>query len=297
MAANTPALFPRLERKCTSWIGRQALLPFLDAELSQALRTAMERSGIVFHWKAEVHHCNPGQPQGVALTLTSGEILYVDAVLIAAGRKSVVDTLNLGAAGLSTGERGLISVDNFYRTTVPHICAAGDVIGFPALASTSMEQARRAVRHAFEMDLTAHASGLLPTGVYTIPEVSMVGETEEALVKAGVDHVIGRAPYFSTARGRIIGDSDGFLKLLFRREDMKLLGVHAIGEQATELVHIGLMVLITGTGAKIFDEACFNIPTLGNLYKVATLHALATARRDANGSSAPKLDRDVLQQG
>ena len=173
-------------------------------------------------------------------------------------------------------------MDEFYRTNVPHICAAGDVIGFPALASTSMEQARRAVRHAFGVDLTARASDLLPTGVYTIPEVSMVGDTEESLVRAGVDYVVGRGPYSSSARGRIIGDSGGFLKLLFRRHDLRLLGVHAIGEQATELVHVGLMALLAGSGASVFDEVCFNIPTLGELYKVAALDALTTAAQRAS---------------
>jgi NAD(P) transhydrogenase len=259
--------------------GRQTLLPFLDLELSRALAAAMERNGIVFHWQKEIHACQTGPPDGVTLTLSSGETLPFDAVLVAAGRKSTVAALNLDRAGLAAGVHGLIAVDELYRTPVPNIWAAGDVIGFPALASTSMEQARRAVRHAFEMDLTAHPSGLLPTGVYTIPEVSMVGETEESLLHAGIDHVVGRAPYFSSARGRIIGDSDGFLKLLFRREDLKLLGVHAIGEQATELVHIGLMVLLTGGGASMFEEACFNIPTLGTLYKGAALDAMAASRR------------------
>ena len=189
----------------------------------------------------------------------------------------------MSAAGVAAGEHGLIAVDDHYQTNVPHIRAAGDVIGFPALASTSMEQARRAVRHAFGADLTGRASGLLPTGVYTIPEVSMVGETEESLERAGVDYIVGRGPYLSSARGRIIGDSDGFLKLLFRRSDMKLLGVHAIGEQATELVHVGLMALLTDSGAELFDEACFNIPTLGGLYKIAALDAMtAAAKRSPN---------------
>jgi NAD(P) transhydrogenase len=148
-----------------------------------------------------------------------------------------------------------------------------------------MEQARRAVRHALGVDLTARASGLLPTGVYTIPEVSMVGETEESLERSGISYIVGRAPYFSSARGRIIGDSDGFLKLLFRRHDLKLLGVHVIGEQATELIHVGLMALLTGSGAGVFEEACFNIPTLGALYKVAALDAMqitTTARRGSD---------------
>lgn len=257
--------------------GRETLLSFLDAEISHALTGAMQRSGVVFHWKQQVRTCGPGAGSGIALSLSSGETLNVDAVLVAAGRRSAVAALNLDAAGVAAGEHGVIAVNEFYQTNVPHICAAGDVIGFPALASTSMEQARRAVRHAFGLDLSAHASGLLPTGVYTIPEVSMVGETEESLVRRGVDYIAGRAPYFSTARGRIIGDSDGFLKLLFRRDDLKLLGVHAIGEQATELIHVGLMALLTGSGAGVFDEACFNIPTLGSLYKVATLDAMTAA--------------------
>jgi NAD(P) transhydrogenase len=259
--------------------GRDALLPFLDADVSRALATALERNGVIFHWKEQVRTCSSGTSGGVAVSLLSGETLTVDAVLVAAGRKSNVANLNLNAAGVAAGEHGLVSVDEHYRTNVSHIYAAGDVIGFPALASTSMEQARRAVRHAFGVDLAGRASGLLPTGVYTIPEVGMVGETQESLERAGVDYVIGRGPYSSSARGRIIGDSDGFLKLLFRRQDLKLLGVHAIGEQATELVHVGMMALLMGSGAEVFDEACFNIPTLGALYKVATLDAMTTAAR------------------
>lgn len=257
--------------------GRDQLLPFLDAELSRALGEAMARNGIIFHWKEKVQSCNAAGAGSVELKFASGGTLSVDAVLVAAGRKSDVARLNLSAAGVASGEHGAIPVDEYYRTNVPHICAAGDVIGFPALASTSMEQARRAVRHALGVDVTARASGLLPTGVYTIPEVSMAGETEETLKHAGVEYVVGRGPYFASARGRIIGDSSGFLKLLFRREDLKLVGVHAIGELATELIHIGLMALLTGAGANVFDEACFNIPTLGALYKVAALEAMTGA--------------------
>jgi NAD(P) transhydrogenase len=254
--------------------GRDALLSFLDAEVSCALAATMERNGIVFHWKEQVRTCVPEASGGIALSLLSGRILNFDAVLIAAGRKSNVASLNLNAAGVAAGEHGVIAVDELYRTNVPHISAAGDVIGFPALASTSMQQARLAVRHACGADLRVRPSNLLPTGVYTIPEVSMAGDTEESLLRQGVDYIVGRAPYSSSARGRIIGDSDGFLKLLFRRSDLKLLGVHAIGEQATELIHVGLMALLTGSGGELFDEACFNIPTLGALYKVATLDAM-----------------------
>jgi NAD(P) transhydrogenase len=239
----------------------------------------MVRNGIIFHWKAQVASCAPDPAGGVALNFAAGDKLVVDALLVAAGRKSDVESLNLAAAGVQAGEHGVIPVNENYRTNVPHIYAAGDVIGFPALASTSMEQGRRAVRHAFGVNAAAFASGHLPTGVYTIPEVGMAGETEQSLTRSGVDYVVGRGPYSSSARGRIIGDTDGFLKLLFRRADLKLLGVHAIGEQATELVHVGLMALLTGSDVAVFEEACFNIPTLGALYKVAALDACAAAAR------------------
>ena len=186
-----------------------------------------------------------------------------------------MEKLNLSAAGVTPSERGLIRVDNHIRTQAPNIYAVGDVIGFPALASTSMQQARIAMRHAFGSEVTPDSFRLLPTGVYTIPEVGMVGETEDSLRSKEVDYIVGRAAYQDNARGRIIGDQHGFLKLLFRPSDMKLLGVHVIGEQATELVHIGMMAMLTDSAAMIFDEACFNVPTLGELYKLATLDAMS----------------------
>jgi NAD(P) transhydrogenase len=257
--------------------GRDVLMPFLDAELSSALTGAMERSGIVFRWKERVASYGATSTGGVRVTLVSGDAIEVSAVLIAAGRQSNVGTLNLAAAGVASGARGIIAVDDRYRTNVPHILAAGDVIGFPALASTSMEQGRRAVRWAFQEDYSCGAQRLLPAGVYTIPEASMVGETEESLKRAGIDYVVGRGFYNSSARGRIIGDTEGFLKLIFRRADMKLLGVHVIGEQATELVHVGLMAMMTDMGVELLEAACFNVPTLGTLYKTASLDAMAAA--------------------
>jgi NAD(P) transhydrogenase len=253
--------------------GRDQLLPFLDAEVSKALQGAMERNGVVFHWNETVKECVVLETGTVTLNFVSGTSMTVDAVLVAAGRQSNTGTLNLPAAGVATGKRGVIPVDENYRTNVEHIYAAGDVIGFPALASTSMEQARRAIRHALGIKASL-LSPLLPNGIYTIPEVSMVGETEESLKKQGVDYVVGRATYEDNARGRIIGDKEGFLKLLFRRENMKLVGVHVMGEQATEIVHIGLMAMMTESPAEIFVEACFNVPTLSMLYKTATLSAL-----------------------
>jgi NAD(P) transhydrogenase len=259
--------------------GRNTLLPFLDAEVSRTLTAAMENNGIQFHWGVRPRSYCESQSGGVTLTFEHGEQLTVDAVLVAAGRKSNTETLNLGVTGVNVGDRGIIPVDAGFRTNVPHILAAGDVIGFPALASTSMQQARYAVRTAFHAAELTPPSRFLPTGVYTIPEVSMAGETEEALQRAGVDYVAGRAPYGRSARGRIIGDTDGFLKLLFRRSDMRLLGVHATGEQAAELIHIGMIALMTNASADLFDEACFNIPTLGALYKVAALEASLAATR------------------
>ena len=257
--------------------GRDVLLPFLDAEVSRALTAAMGRNGVVFHMKETVLDCRGRGEAGIRLYLSSKATLTVDAVLVAAGRKSNTEKLNLPIAGVTVGERGVIPVDDHFRTSAPHIYAAGDVIGFPALASTSMEQARRAVCHALGMESRVGIAHLLPNGIYTIPEVSTVGETEESLQKQGVDYVVGRARYQDNGRGRIIGDMDGFLKLLFRRADMKLLGVHIMGEQATEIVHVGLMAMLSDCTADVFIEACFNAPTLGSLYKNATIDAMLRA--------------------
>ena len=253
--------------------GRDVLFPFLDAEVSQAVAGALERSGIVFHWNENVHECSPLESGGVRLELSSGMALTVNAVLVAAGRQSNTANLGLEKAGVKTGERGIIPVNEHFQTNIENIYAAGDVVGFPALASTSAEQARRAVRHALGLGGSA-ISPLLPNGIYTIPEVSMVGETEESLKKNGVDYIVGRANYRDNARGRIIGDQDGFLKLLFRQEDLKLIGVHVLGELATEVVHIGLMAMMCNASANLFVDACFNLPTLGQLYKIAALNAL-----------------------
>jgi NAD(P) transhydrogenase len=255
--------------------GRDVLLPFLDLEISRALVGAMEHNGVTFHWKEKVQACQVQESGAILLQLTSGASLTVDAVLVAAGRKSNTENLGLPLAGVTLGERGIVPVNADYRTNIDHIYAAGDVIGFPALASTSMEQARRAVRHAFGLKAT-NLSPLLPNGIYTIPEVSMVGETEESLQKKKVDYVVGRAKYVDNARGRIIGDEEGFLKLLFRRSDLKLIGVHVMGELATEIVHIGLMAMLTDGSANIFVEACFNTPTLSSLYKSAALNAISS---------------------
>jgi len=267
--------------------GRDVLMPFLDGEVSRALTAEMERIGIAFHWKERAEKClvaepaAPGKRGRIELTLTSGQVLAVDEVLVAAGRKSNTETLNLPAAGIQVAEKGLITVDGSFRTDVPHIYAAGDVIGFPALASTSMEQARRAVRHAFGLGVYSGTPELLPHGIWTIPEVAMVGDTEESLKGRGIGYVVGKAMYRDNARGRIMGDTDGFLKLLFRLPDLELLGVHVLGELATDVVHVGLMAMLSHARAGLFDGTCFNIPTLGALYKLAAFEAIRNAERDA----------------
>ena len=253
--------------------GRDVLLPFLDKEVSAALAVAMEKKGIVFHWNQKVEKCTLQESRNVTLTLGPEQSLTVDAVLVAAGRQSNTQSLNLAAAGVTADARGTLKVNEKYQTNVPHIYASGDVIGFPALASTSMAQGRLAALHALsqtEWTLTP----LLPSGIYTIPEVSVAGETEESLQKSGTPYVVGRARYENNARGRIIGDTEGFLKLLFRRDNMKLVGVHVMGEQATEIVHIGLIAILHGDTAQLFIETCFNIPTLSMLYKTAALDAV-----------------------
>jgi NAD(P) transhydrogenase len=283
--------FAALETRVHLIDGHGILLPFLDAGVSRALAAAMERNGITFHWNGRVVACIADGGGKITLTLSSDESLIVDAVLVAGGRRSNTESLNLAAAGVKTNERGLIRVDDHFRTEVPHIYAAGDVVGFPALASTSMQQGRLAMMHAFGSDVSSTAFRLLPAGVYTIPEVGMVGDTEESLTKKGIDYIVGLGPYQDNARGRIVGDDGGFLKLLFRQQDMKLLGVHAMGERAAELVHIGLVAMLTNSTAKLFLEMCFNLPTLGELYKLASLDAVSRVTTGRSLVDLPSLDR------
>lgn len=254
--------------------GRAGLLTFLDGEVSRALEAAMTANGVRFHWNERVVRCDASRAADVRLTFTSGAGLACDGVLVCAGRTGNTAELNLAAAGIATGERGVVPVGPSYQTAVPHIYAVGDVIGPPALAATGMEQARIAACHAFGFAMKEDIAPLLPTGVYTIPEAAMVGDTEERLREQGVTYIVGRASYGHTPRGRIIGDEAGFLKLLFRAEDMRLLGVHVLGELATEVVHIGLIAMLAGSTAHLFNRACFNHPTLGELYKYATYDAV-----------------------
>ncbi|MHB1559273.1 MAG: FAD-dependent oxidoreductase [Isosphaeraceae bacterium] len=272
------------------WVvdGRDELLPFLDNEVSRALEESMHSHlGIEFLWKNRVTHCEAPEYGDITLEFDTGGRLCVDAVLIAAGRASNTAALNLSAAGIEPGPRGLLTVDSHYRTSIPHIYAAGDVIGFPALASTSMEQARVAMCHAFGKGYNTNLAPLLPTGIYTIPETSMVGATEEDLKAQGVPYIVGRASYAQCARGEIIGDQVGFLKLLYRLDDMKLMGVHVIGEQASEVVHVGVIAMLADATGDLFNRSCFNFPTLGDLYKIATYNAYQKREQTAAAPVPP----------
>ena len=208
-----------------------------------------------------------GKP-GEKTTVTSEKLLF------AAGRSGRSEELGLESLGVAVDKRGYVQVDHDYRTNVPSIYAAGDVIGFPALASTSMEQARVAVCHAFDFAYKRQVSNVIPYGVYTIPEVSCVGLSEEAAKEQKVDYVVGRAYYRDNARGKIVGDKDGVVKLLFHRTERKLLGCHCIGDRASELVHIGQTALMLGGTVDSFIEMVFNYPTLSETFKYAAYDAL-----------------------
>ncbi|MCP3144713.1 Si-specific NAD(P)(+) transhydrogenase [Pyxidicoccus xibeiensis] len=257
------------------------VLPFLDDEISALLGQRMEALGIRLRFGHPVAKVDiPKAPEAcIRLTLESGEEVETDQVLVASGRNSNTSGLGLEALGVKFGKRGQVEVGPDFQTAVPHLYAVGDVIGFPALASTSMDQARIAVEHAFGLSGPRTMAPVLPYGIYTIPEVSMAGETEECLRDKGVPYVAGRAPFATNPRGQIIGETHGLLKLLFHRESLKLLGVHVLGEQASELVHIGLMAMLTGSTARLFVETCFNYPTLSEAYKTATFDALDTLKQ------------------
>ena len=255
--------------------GRDGLLSFLDEDISATLRETMQELGIIFHQPQKVVSCKVHNEESVDLVCESGLHLTVDGVLVAAGRVSNTSQLGLENAGITPGDRGLLTVNQHFQTATPHIYAVGDVIGFPALAATSAEQGRVAMCHAFDQAFKSDVAPILPTGIYTIPEVSMAGDTESSLKKKGVRYIAAKAHYRHNARGKIIGDKDGYLKLLFAWDDMKLLGVHVIGEHATEVLHIGLVAMMAGATAHIFSETCFNYPTLGDLYKDATYQAVA----------------------
>jgi len=266
-------IFAALGIKVSLIDGRDRLLAFLDAELAEQLRLQMGFLGVDLRLKEGVTRYVL-EPDGVGLELKSGHSLVVDQVLVAAGRVANVQDLAIDRAGLAVNARGLLTVNERYQTAVPHIYAAGDVIGFPALCATSMEQARVAMVHAFDLKYKTRVAPIFPLAIYTIPELAMAGETEESCREKGIDYCVGRAQYRENARGQIAGDLGGQLKLVFRYPDKRLLGVHIIGESASELVHVGLMVLHAGGTIDTFIDVVFNYPTFGETYKYAAYDGL-----------------------
>ncbi len=276
-------IFAALGIRVTLVDGRDRLLSFLDAEIAERLRLQMEFLGVDVRLRDGVVRVSP-ERDAVNVDLKSGDLLAVDAVLFAAGRHGATRGLGLEKIGVPMSDRGLLQVNEHYQTAVPHIYAAGDVVGFPALASTSMEQARVAMCHAFDLKYKTRVAPIFPLAVYTIPEVAMVGETEESCREKGIEYCVGRAAYRTNARGQIIGELTGLIKLVFRYPDKTLLGAHVVGESASELVHVGLMVLLSGGTIDTFINAVFNYPTLGDAYKYAAYDGLGNlARRTAGG--------------
>ncbi|HVA68159.1 MAG TPA: Si-specific NAD(P)(+) transhydrogenase [Candidatus Binataceae bacterium] len=270
------SMFAALGVRVTLIDMRPRLLPFVDAEIVEALTYQLRERRVTLRLGEKVDTVElveNGAGRQVKITLASGKQIVTAKALCSTGRQGATSALNLAATGLRCDERGRIPVNKFYQTPVENIYAAGDVIGFPSLASTSMEQGRLAVCHAFDINAT-YAPELFPYGIYTIPEISFVGRTEEDLTEQGVPYEIGKAQYREIARGQIVGDTIGRLKLIFHRETRELLGVHIIGEGAVELVHIGQAVLAFKGKIDYFVDTVFNYPTLAECYKTAAFDGI-----------------------
>jgi NAD(P) transhydrogenase len=273
------SMFAALGTKVTVVEQRDRMLEFCDIEVVEALKYHLRDLAVTFRFGETVASVER-HPEGAVATLHSGKKILADVVMYSAGRQGVSDNLNLDAAGLTADNRGRIKVDEYFQTEVPHIYAVGDVIGFPALAATSMEQGRLAAHHACGEPvppLDAHP----PIGIYSIPEISFIGRTEDQLTADNVPFEVGVSRYRELARGQIIGDSYGVLKLLVSIDDRKLLGVHVFGTGATELVHIGQAVMGCGGTIDYLVDAVFNYPTLAESYKVAALDATNKMRQIA----------------
>ncbi len=255
---------------------RDLLLPYVDREIVGILQSELGRLGItilggVSHRRIERL---PGEPPRVRCLLSDGRECAADVLLYCVGRDGNTSDMGLEQAGLAPDSRGLIEVDAQYRTSMPHIYAVGDVIGYPALASTSMEQGRQAIRNAFGLRGPRGQTDMLPFAIYSIPEVSYIGDTEETLAEKGEPYVVGRGRYELNPRGQILGATGGLLKLLFRADSLQLAGVHIVGHAASELVHIGQAFLDCGADALCIAETLYNYPTLSDLYRHAALEAL-----------------------
>jgi NAD(P) transhydrogenase len=269
--------------------GRTALLPHIDREIVKVLLGELQnRLGVILHLGCDVDSIERGGDH-IHVTLEDGSSFDTERLLYAAGRNSNTGDLDLPAAGVTTGTRGLVVVNENYQTNVPNIYAAGDVIGFPALASTSMEQARVAMVHAFDLKYKTRVAPILPYAIYTIPELSTVGMTEEQCRAKGITPQVGRAYYRNNARGNIIGDTKGMVKLVFDPESLVLHGVHIIGEDAAELLHTGMMVMQFGGTISAFIDGVFNFPTLSEAYKYAAYDGLGNVARKKTQAGTQEL--------
>jgi NAD(P) transhydrogenase len=262
-----------LNIKVTVIEARPTILDFADREMIEALMYFMRQRGAMFRLGEKVVSVGYDEKHRVVACLESGKEVHGDALLYTVGRQTNADLLGLDAVGLTADARGKIGVNEFYQTAVPHIYAAGDVIGFPALASTSMQQGRLASCHMFGASCETQPH-TIPYGIYTIPEISMVGKTEQELTAAKIPYEIGLSKFEELAKGQMLGADTGLLKILFDPRSRKLLGVHIFGENATEIVHIGQAVLAFGGTIEYFRDTVFNYPTMAEAYKVAGLDGL-----------------------
>jgi NAD(P) transhydrogenase len=284
------SIFAALGSRVTVVEKRDRMLEFCDEEVVEALQYHLRGLQVTFRFRETVSAVEAHAGRTLTV-LESGKTIPADAVMYSAGRMGSTSVLALDKVGIPVDDRHRIQVDEFYRTCVPHIYAIGDVIGFPALAATSMEQGRLAAYHAFG-EITAALGATMPLGIYTIPEISYVGKTEAELTKASIPYEVGVSRYRELSRGQIVGDSNGILKLLVSPESRKLLGVHIFGTQATELVHIGQAVMGCGGTVDYLVEAVFNYPTLAEAYKVAALdvanklRAVKNLRASASASAS-----------
>lgn len=267
------SIFTALGVKVTLVELRERILPFLDTEIVNRLTQQLERRGLRFIFNDKMTNIQTHNGH-VQVTLESGGSYEFDMAIIAAGRQSNVQGLGLEEVGVKLASRGLVLVNEKYQTSVPNIYAAGDVIGFPALASTSMEQARVAMVHAFDLRYKEKVSSILPLAFYSVPEIAAVGLTEDECKAKNIDYLVGRASFENCVRGQIIGDLIGMIKLIFSPDDKRLLGAHIIGEQASELIHIAVHVIARDETIDAFIEAVYNFPTLSDLYKYAAYDGL-----------------------
>jgi NAD(P) transhydrogenase len=270
------SMFSRLGIRVTLVVKAQRVMGFLDMQIGEALQYHMRGRGMTLRLGEELSSVNRLDVDGhvkVDVLLKSGKSLRADALLYCLGRQGVTDRLNLDTVDLEASDRGTIEVDENYRTSNEKIYAVGDVVGFPALASTAMNQGRMAACHMFGRKIKDHRK-LFPFGIYSIPEISMVGDNEEQLTEKGIPYETGAAGYKEIARGQLLGDDVGMLKILFHPETREVLGVHIIGTGSTELIHIGQAVMALGATVDYFVDSAFNYPTLAEGYRVAALNGL-----------------------